>query len=286
MSRRSFLKKIFGSFLTFIGLSGGTYYYARYIEPDLLTVQDTVISKANIPDSFEGFKIIQFSDTHLGFHYNLDQLKKLAEKINQLEPDLILFTGDLVDEPQSYNWQNARLVSILSLLHAPHGKYWIYGNHDHGGYGTQKVKAVMQESGFKLLQNEQTSIARNGEEITLAGLDDVMLGQPDIEQALRESNEERFHLLMVHEPDYADKVQRYPVDVQLSGHSHGGQIQIPLLGYLITPPYAEKYVEGHYTVGDYPLNLYVTRGIGTTRLPYRLLCRPEINIYQLSKGGA
>jgi len=98
-TRRIFLKRTFGSFLTVLGLSSGGYLYANRIEPSLLDIQKLQIKHPLIPNSFDGIKIIQFSDTHLGFQYNLHQFNKLVEKINLLKPDIILFTGDLMDEP-------------------------------------------------------------------------------------------------------------------------------------------------------------------------------------------
>lgn len=279
MNRRTFIKKAVASLLAFFGLSGGTYYYARELEPAMLTTHQVALSSPKIPASFKDFTIIQFSDTHVGFQYSLEQLNELAHKINQYSPDMIVFTGDLVDAPDQFNW-HGELVSILSSLKAPYGKWWIYGNHDHGGYGTEIVKDKMEEAGFSLLMNEHTIINKNNESITIAGLDDVILGNPDPQTALRGIQEDNFTLLLVHEPDYADAIRQYPVDVQLSGHSHGGQVRLPWIGHIYTPAFAEKYVDGKYQITP-DLQLFVSRGVGTTRLPYRFLCKPEITIYKL-----
>lgn len=280
MNRRSFLKKALGSFLALLGLSGGTYYYAKEIEPILLHINKNRISSKKINPAFQDFKIIQFSDTHIGFHYTLEQLHELVLKINGLEPDLIVFTGDLVDEPHTFQWDD-KIVNILSKLTAPKGKYWIYGNHDHGGYGTEIVMKVMENAGFHLLQNNHTTIDVDGAQLTLAGIDDVMLGKPNLQSTLTEANPELFTILLAHEPDFADQAVNYPVDVQLSGHSHGGQVRLPFIGHLYTPAYAEKYVQGKYSLNDDKLLLFVNSGIGTTRLPYRFLCKPEIHLYTL-----
>ncbi|GAA0494379.1 metallophosphoesterase [Salinibacillus aidingensis] len=284
ISRRSFLKRFTYGLLGTLGLSGGTYYYSKYIEPSMLTIKEETIQSPRVPSSFNQFKILQFSDTHLGFHYDLTKLRDLVKKINDQTPDLVLFTGDLADDPNSYSSaQLEACIPILKDIKAPYGKYWVYGNHDHGGYGTEKIQMVMDSGGFQLLQNQSADIPLKDARIQLAGLDDVMLGQPDLHQTLEGTDPDKFTLLMCHEPDFADQTLRYPVDVQLSAHSHGGQIQIPFFGHLITPPYANKYVEGKFTLGDQQLQLFVSRGIGTTRLPFRFLCRPEINIYYLEK---
>jgi len=132
MNRRTFLKWTIGTVLGILGISGGTYYYAREIEPSMLHIQKEHITSSKIPESYNGFKIIQFSDTHIGFHYSLDQLEKLVTKMNNQQPDIIVFTGDLVDNPDIYPW-NKRLIKTLQSLKANFGKFWIYGNHDHGG---------------------------------------------------------------------------------------------------------------------------------------------------------
>ncbi|WP_042223943.1 metallophosphoesterase [Oceanobacillus manasiensis] len=280
MNRRSFIKRSIGSLLALIGIGGGTYYYARDIEPRMLQVQNIKIIDDTLPASFNKFKLVQFSDTHIGFHYSVEQLRELVKKINSMKPDLIVFTGDLVDEPHRYSWNN-NLINVLNSLEASQGKYWIYGNHDHGGYGTEKVKEVMEASGFALLQNEHSVIELNNERIILSGIDDVMLGRPDLGKALENVNPDLFTLLLAHEPDFVETAVDYPVNVQLSGHSHGGQVRLPFIGHLYTPKYAEKYVEGKYLLDDGRLQLFVNRGIGTTRLPYRLFCKPELHVYTL-----
>ncbi|WP_234998392.1 metallophosphoesterase [Salirhabdus sp. Marseille-P4669] len=284
ITRRSFLKRFLYSSLGVFGIGGGTYYYAKFLEPSMLKIKEESIYSPKLPESFTGMKIVHFGDTHLGFHYSLNQLEKLVDQINQLNPDIVFFTGDLIDDPKIYPPNQFQTCSeILSAIKAPFGKFWIYGNHDHGGYGTDIIKDVMKLGGFQLLQNEAIEMEQNSEKINIGGLDDVMLGRPDLDRTFETTNFDHFTILLCHEPDFADQTIRYPVDVQFSGHSHGGQIQIPLIGYVITPPFAEKYVEGKHTIGD-SLQLYITRGIGTTRLPYRFLCKPEINVYTLENS--
>ncbi|WP_163970813.1 metallophosphoesterase [Oceanobacillus halotolerans] len=280
MKRRTFLKRVFGSILTLAGLSGGTYYYARDIEPTLLEINNQRIRSKKIPKAFHQFKIVQFTDTHLGFHYSIDQFTDLIQTINELSPDMIVFTGDLVDKPDRYNW-NSHLIHELKQLEAPYGKYWVYGNHDHGGYGTNILKDVMNQGGFTLLQNESREIKRDNEQFVLAGVDDIILGDPDLDKTLEQIDTNQFTMLLAHEPDFADIAKQYPIDIQLSGHSHGGQIRFPFIGHLYTPVFAEKYIQGQYTFTSNNLHLFVSRGIGTTRLPYRFLCKPEIHLFTL-----
>jgi predicted MPP superfamily phosphohydrolase len=281
-TRRKFLKRSVGSFLTLIGLSSGGLLYANRIEPSLLDVQEFQIRHPLIPVSFDGVKIVQFSDTHLGFQYNLHQFNKLVEKINSLQPEIILFTGDLMDEPNQYTEIN-KLIPILKKLHAPLGKYCIFGNHDHGGYGSDIYRNIMETTDFTVLLNESITVkSRDGSIIYLLGIDDAMLGNPNLPLALKTVPKNSFKILLSHAPDLAETASQYPIQWQLSGHSHGGQIKIPFMGALVTPPFGKLYPEGLYSVGnDSPLSLYVNRGIGTTRLPFRFLSKPELTIFTL-----
>ena len=281
-TRRTFLKRTFGSFLTVLGLSSGGYLYANRIEPSLIDIQEHNIKHPLIPNSFDGIKMIQFSDTHLGFQYNLHQFNKLVEKINSLQPDIILFTGDLMDEPNQYTEIN-KLIPILKNLQAPLGKFCIFGNHDHGGYGSEIYRNIMETTNFTVLLNDSAQVKlKDGSKIYLLGIDDAMLGKPNLPLTLKNVPTDSFKILLSHAPDLAETAVQYPIHWQLSGHSHGGQIKIPFFGALVTPPFGQIYPEGLYSIGENnPLSLYVNRGIGTTRLPFRFMSKPELTVFTL-----
>lgn len=279
LNRCFLLKKILKWFFFAILAPVSLYYYARKIEPVLLKINRYTIPTVQMKDPI---KIIHFSDTHIGYTYSLKQLKELVTTMNAEHPDIICFTGDLIDNPQTYSNFN-EVADILSLLHAPYGKYWVYGNHDHGGYGTDVIKQTMDLAHFTLLRNESDTIIKNNSKIHLAGLDDAILGKPSIEEALAHTDSKTFTCLLVHEPDVADIAKNHPVDIQLSGHSHGGQIRLPFIGSIITPILARKYVDGLYKLNRHQMHVFVSRGIGTTRLPFRFLCKPEINVYTIQQ---
>ncbi|MGX6442125.1 metallophosphoesterase [Neobacillus sp. K501] len=284
IKRRTFLKTAFGSILTILGLSSGGYLYANRIEPSLLEINALDIRHPSIPLSFDGIKIVQFSDTHLGFHYTVKQFKTLIKKINQLQPDLIFFTGDLMDEPNKFA-EIHKIVPILQELNPPLGKYCVFGNHDHGGYGSDIYRNLMELSNFTVLLNESRPIIQNdGSKIYLIGIDDHMLGRPNLDLAQKQVPSEAFKMLLSHAPDVADEAFTYQIQWQLSGHSHGGQVKIPFVGALVIPPYAQNYPEGLYSIGENnPLSLYVNRGIGTTRLPFRFMAKPELTVFTLKQ---
>ncbi|GLY10654.1 metallophosphoesterase [Pseudobacillus badius] len=288
LSRRSFLKQSAAFLLSLFGLAGGGYSYARFIEPKRLEITELDIAHELIPRAFHNKRIVQFSDTHLGFQYTLKQLEEHAQKIQSLRPDLIFFTGDLLDRPDNYELAEIRnVIATLEKLEAPLGKFAVYGNHDHGGYGTDLYASIMKKSGFQLLKNSSVELRHLQETIHLLGVDDASLGQPSLSQAKKSARAGQYLVLLSHAPDLAKDAAEAGIHLQLSGHSHGGQIQLPWYGALYTPPYAEIYKEGEYQVdGNTALTLYVNRGLGTTRLPFRFLSVPEITVFTLkSKQG-
>lgn len=261
-----------------------TYLYASHIETKSLSITWTDIKNPNIPEGFRNIKIVQFSDTHFGPNFSHKQQKMLIDQINEVKPDIVVFTGDLIDKFSEYTSDRKYSQTILTQINAPLGKYAVFGNHDRGGGGGHLYEQYMEEAGFTVLVNETIKIkASNGDYITISGLDDFLLGKPKVQHTLQHLQEKDFNILLVHEPDAVDEVLEYPVDFQLSGHSHGGQVQLPFMGPIITTSLAKQYVEGMYSLQgkSKPLQLYVNRGIGTTRMPIRFWSRPELSVFVL-----
>jgi predicted MPP superfamily phosphohydrolase len=222
--------------------------------------------------------LIQFSDVHLGRYFSLKRLEEITSKIEHLQPDILCFTGDLFDAMNGY--PNDKIIPILSKLKAPYGKFAVLGNHDYRS-GKKTVTNLLESCGFRVLINERDLVKRAGKHIQMVGVDEILHGQPDLSAALGDNPEQLFTILLAHEPDYADHASGFPIDLQISGHSHGGQIRLPILGALFTPEYGQKYVQGLYKVKDSSLLVYTNRGIGTTQLPFRLFCRPELTVFTL-----
>jgi predicted MPP superfamily phosphohydrolase len=161
---------------------------------------------------------------------------------------------------------------------APQGLWAVLGNHD-DLTDPKHVTRALQAENIQVLANQSQAIERNGARFWLAGVDDVLSGTADLSKTLRRVPAGEPVILLAHEPDFADEAARFPIDLQLSGHSHGGQVRIPLLPPLYLPPMARKYVLGTYHVG--PLTLYTTAGLGTVGVPMRLNCPPEITLLTL-----
>ncbi len=276
--------------VSFVSIIVLIYTYGMIIEPRRLSVTRHDIASPRIPEGFNGVKIVQFSDTHIGPHYSIRRLQALVSVINSLQPDIVVFTGDLFDSRRRNNTANNDPSSILSQIQAPLGKFAVYGNHDFGY--TRNIRtsgSYLNNAGFTVLINNSTKIKLpNGEFITVAGLDDYVLGKPNARKTLSILKDDGFHLLLAHEPDVADKLVRYPIDLQLSGHTHRGQVSLPILGALIRTSLGKKYVGGMYRIQERirkhrPYVLYVNRGIGTTRIKIRVGSVPELSVFTLRR---
>jgi predicted MPP superfamily phosphohydrolase len=259
-------------------------FYSYFAEPRWVETIQLELSFARLPAAFDGMRILQFSDVHYGFFYNSTHLNKLISTINTLKPDMIVFTGDFFDGEVVPYIQEC-VEALTNLNSAPLGLYAVMGNHDYySGYDrSAQVIEVYKAGGFKLLRNESIRIKRDGKSIQIAGVDDLFWGQPNLEQTFLKTDPKLFTLFLAHESGFADQATDYPYDLQLSGHSHGGQVRLPLLGAVITPPGGKKYVQGLHTLHHTASTkmIYTNRGIGTTQIPIRFLCRPEITVFTL-----
>ncbi len=275
-----FVRWVLSFCMTLVLIAIGIYIYARYIEPELLTVKQQVLTTQSIQLSQEPLKVVQFSDVHLGLGFTSSHLNRVVERINKLEPDLIIFTGDLIEDNKEFT-EVEETAAILGKLKATYGKFAVYGNHDHGGNGTKRYAKILASADFQLLVNENQLITlKSGQRINLIGIDDKLLGKVNIEKAMEGIRKSDYNIFISHAPDVADEVTGYPIDLQLSGHSHGGQVRIPFIGAPFTPPYANKYIKGRYTFKDNKrMILYVNSGIGTSQMRYRFGNIPEITCF-------
>lgn len=253
--------------------------YITFIERELLVVKkhDITINK----EGKDTIKIIQFTDTQLGEYYNLKDLERAINRINKLEADVVVFTGDLIDNASKYDDIHG-VARVLLKINANLGKYAIYGNHDYGGEAEKCYENIMNEAGFKALQNGHDYIEVNGEIINFFGGDDALMGKHDAKRTISAIKKDQVNILLIHEPDLIDKYNEYPVDLALSGHSHGGQVYIPFYGPLKKNLLAEKYNRGFYDIdNERKTKLYVNTGLGNTKVPFRFFTIPEISVFNL-----
>ncbi len=279
---KKILKRIFITIILIPAICFGIFAYSIYVEPNLLSVKNIEINNSSNIKNEDTIKIAQISDIHLGEYYAIDKLEKLVNKVNSQNADIIVFTGDLFDNVSKFE-DTSKVAPILKKLNANIGKYAIYGNHDYGGGAKNIYKNVMEDSGFKILVNEQANVKLDsGKTMSILGLDDALLGNPDVEKTARNIKGNNYNLLLLHEPDLSDKFVSYNIDLILAGHSHGGQVKIPFLGEIVTPPLAEKYKDGLYNLNTKRnTQLYVNSGIGNTKVPFRFMNVPEVSIFEI-----
>jgi predicted MPP superfamily phosphohydrolase len=235
------------------------------------------------PEQLDGFTIALLSDFHYDPYFSIHPLHAAIPVVNRLRPDLIVLTGDFVSVPWIGDVEKAASAAepcarLLRQMAAAHGLWAVLGNHDEGT-DPERVTRALEAENIQVLANQSTAIERNGARIWLAGVNDVLGGTADLRETLRRVPAGEAVILLAHEPDFADEASRFPIDLQLSGHSHGGQVRVPLLPPLYLPNMAKKYVWGTYHVG--PLTLYTTAGLGTVGVPMRLNCPPEITLLTL-----
>jgi uncharacterized protein len=261
----------------------GVPLYAGIIEVSWLETTLLTLRSPRLTTSFDGMRIVHISDLHFGHHFDLSQLDVIIRRVEALKPDLLCFTGDLIDDQLSIT-EAKSIARRLQQCNPPLGKFAVLGNHDYFG-DVALVKQALSDGGFHVLINQVYPLVKGSDTLYLSGLDDHMEGQPDLEAVLAQlpNDPHAFHLLLAHEPDSAATHRTAPIDLQLSGHSHGGQIRLPFLGAPITPPGGRRYPAGLYRLNE-RFALYTNRGIGTTILPLRFLCRPEITVLELKRG--
>jgi predicted MPP superfamily phosphohydrolase len=242
-------------------------------------VERITLTIPRLPERLSGLRIVQLSDIHLSEYTSAQKLLSVVHHINRLAPDFVMLTGDFVGNQAE---DAAGLVDPLRALQMP--AYAVYGNHDLWT-DRRTVGRYLLEGGVTVLTNEAVEVAGG---LFLAGLDDLWSGYPNLKAALRDLPQEAVTLLMIHEPDYIDRVvaTEAPIAVQFSGHTHGGQVRIPLLDGAgmrtqapILPRYGERYPIGYQAVSY--SSVYTNRGLGVWPLPFRLNCRPEISVFTL-----
>jgi predicted MPP superfamily phosphohydrolase len=247
-------------------------------ETHALEIERVAIPLPRLPSRFHGMTIAQLSDIHFGPLVDPAFIGHAVDLTLGLEPDLIVLTGDYVSRRTD---EEPRLIKReLGRLSAPEGVWAVLGNHDIYNWDKPTV-AALEAANIRVLRNANTALHRSGDRLWLAGVDDVTKSKHDLARALAGIDQDEAAIALVHEPDFADEVaQDGRVCLQLSGHSHGGQVCCPLLGPPCLPRLARKYPSGLYRVGG--LWLYTNRGLGVMGLPVRLNCRPEITLFTLT----
>ncbi len=259
-------------------IGAGGLLYAREVEPRRLEVVRPELTLPRLSAAFDGYRVVQIGDLHLDDWSRPKRLDRIAEMVNAENPDLVAITGDFASY-SARRLDTGRLVGALRRLRAPDGVLAILGNHDYLT-DVKLIRRCIREAGLLELINESVTLRRGDSELHVAGIDDVMEGRSRLDLVLRDLPPSGAAVLLAHEPDFADvaaATDRF--DLQLSGHSHGGQVRVPVLGRAVLPPFSQRYTRGLHRVGG--MLVYTNRGLGTVHARLRFGCRPEITALTL-----
>jgi uncharacterized protein len=260
-----------GCLLIFLGS-----VYIHNIEPNWVEVTQLDIKLPKLDRAFAGYRIVQISDLHAGDKIDRTQLEKVMSTVNEQKPDLVVVTGDHVTRKPR---QHVELLDVLAKLQPRDRTVAVLGNHDVYN-DAAPIRQALKAANVTLLENTILTIKRGEATLHIAGVGDVFAKEADLDRVLTQLPPTGAAIMLAHEPDFADETAATGrFGLQLSGHSHGGQIRIPFFNRGFRPELARKYPIGRYQVGN--MTHYTNRGIGTIKIYARFNCRPEISVFTL-----
>ena len=275
--------KLLSIFLFLVVIVVTIFLYAKYSGIKGLIVKEYRVKSEILTNNFSGLKIIHFSDLLYKSTVDKEDVKNLVKRINELKPDIVVFTGDLINKNAKITNEDIEfLEEELESIKAKVGKYAIYGDED---YSIESYKTIMEKSKFKILNNSHDEIFyKNNESMFIIGLPSSLKEEIKLEDAFnfyKEDEKRKFIIVLVHDGKtirFLDE-STYEVDLVLGGHSLNGSIVIPYYGGIFIDDGAYKYYQEHYSKGI--TDIYISSGVGTNKYPYRIFNKPSFNLYRL-----
>lgn len=287
MKKKSFLKKFIIFLFILVTIISSILLYSRYIGTSGIFINEYKVVNKNLSNDFYGLKIVHISDIHYGRTINKEELEDLVKNINLTKPDIVVLTGDLIDKDTDLTDDDIKIISsAFNKIDATIGKFAIKGNHD---YKFNKWDILIDNSGFSNLNDKYELIfANENDYILLAGMSTNLYGDLSLEDKIKLfedyiNNSEikpNYSILIMHEPDFIDDFNSNNFNLILAGHSHNGQVRIPIIGAIIKPNYGKKYYDYYYKVNN--TDLYISSGLGVSEVNFRLFNRPSFNLYRLT----
>lgn len=260
-------KKIFIFLIILLFIIFVFFVYVKYVETKRLNVREYKIVNSKLTSEYYGLKIVHFGDIHYGKNTNKKDLEEVVNKINLLKPDIVVFTGDLIDKKTKYTPElKEELVDILSKIDYKLGKYAISGDEDKL---FEEYPSLMKKANFIYLDNNFEYVYNNEIPILISDLNSENL----------DNVKSIYNILLIHKPDDILNMDYSKYDLILAGHSHNGQIVLPFIGPLFKFDGSKKYYKEYYDLNN--SKLYITGGIGTSKINLRFNNRPSFNIYRL-----
>ena len=283
------MKKIIKFFIIFITFIICCLLYSRYIETKNIQIIERKIVNKNFTDNYYGLKIVHITDIHYGKVTHEKELKELVNKVNKVKPDIIVFTGDLIDKNTKIdNDEIDKISSILSKMDAKIEKYAVSGDED---LLYKNWNLTITNSGFKVLNNDfDTIYLENNRYILISGSSSNLQDNASINEKLKNTEDYLkdkkddelpiYSILILHEPDYVKEINNKNYNLILSGHSLNGQIRLPYIGALHTKKGAKTYYDKYYKLNN--SDMYISSGIGTSTSNFRLFNKPSFNLFRIT----
>lgn len=275
--------KIISIILFIILLISLLFLYAKYVGIKGLIVKEYRIESNILTSNFSGIKIVHFSDLIYKSTVDKNDVKELISRINELKPDIVVFTGDLVKKNKKYKNEDIEfLEEQLSNIEVTIGKYAIYGDAD---YSFEDYKTIMEKAKFNILNNSYDEIFyKNNDSMFIVGLPSSSKEEVKFEEAFsfyKEDEKRKYIMVLAHDGKTIKLLDdtTYEVDLILGGHSLNGSVVVPYYGGVFLDDLADKYYQEHYSKGI--TDIYISSGIGTNKYPYRIFNKPSINLYRL-----
>ena len=278
------MKKIIITLIIIILLISSILLYSRFIATKGLKIKEYKVVNTKITDFYHGLKIVHLSDVHYGSTINEKELNNIVNKINEIKPDIVVLTGDLIDNRIAFD--KDIIINCLSKIEANLGKYAISGNHD---LPIDDYNYIIKESGFTNLDNKYDLIYyKSNDPIVISGIgydgEDIGIKTEQFDKYISELKTDDvkpiYSILLIHEPDTVDNLDLNKYDLVLAGHSHGGQVRLPFIGAIYTPVGAKNYYDEYYKINN--TDLYISSGLGTSMYKFRLFNKPSINFYRIT----
>lgn len=283
LSRRDFLRLLKVGAIDLSLLAAGGAVWSFLLEPNWIKIEQIDLELPRLSPEFSGFRIAQISDIHMGGWMDAGRLQRVADLVLEQKPDLLLLTGDFLighvfDKDSEQHLQT--LIEVLSPLAKSIPSFGILGNHDYWT-NADAVREMLQASDIRDMTNTVFPVSRGNADFYICGVDDIWEGNVRLDEVVANLPRDGAAILLAHEPDFADvSAATGRFDLQVSGHSHGGQVVLPFYGPPVLPYLGQKYHTGLYRIGN--MFQYTSRGVGMAILPARFNCPPEITLFTLS----
>jgi uncharacterized protein len=285
LSRRDFLNLLKAGAVSLGLVAAGGVGWSYLVEPGWVQVENVTLNLPRLSSNFHGTRILQVSDIHMGGWMNSERLQHATDLILAQNPDLLLLTGDfLIGHGFDSNSEQClqELLDILAPMAKSIPSFAVLGNHDYWT-NADAVREMLNQSGITDLTNSVFTLSDSGQHLHICGVDDIWEGDVRLDELVSRLPRDGSAILLVHEPDFADEsAATGRFDLQVSGHSHGGQVVIPFYGPPVLPYLGRKYHSGLYRIGE--MLQYTNRGLGMIDPPVRFNCPPEITIFTLDGG--